>query len=126
MIIEFETGDNTQITKNFKRSEYQCGCGIKHWNKIDSELVLKHQEIRNNTGKVVKVTSGYRCRPHNKNVGGSSKSYHMEGRAADIQIKDTDVRIMGSEAGRAQLRVGHYKKFVHTDVSGRPDFLGKY
>lgn len=35
------------------------------------------------------ITSGYRCPKLNKAVGGSSKSQHLLGQAADLQTKDT-------------------------------------
>lgn len=43
------------------------------------------QPVRDALGPVT-VTSGYRCPELNKAVGGSSKSQHMYGMAADIQV----------------------------------------
>ncbi len=36
------------------------------------------------------ITSGYRTASHNAKVGGSKSSQHLLGRAADIQVQDTD------------------------------------
>ena len=36
------------------------------------------------------ITSGYRTASHNTKVGGSRSSQHLLGRAADIQVQDTD------------------------------------
>lgn len=44
------------------------------------------QPIRDSFGKPVIVSSGYRCPELNKAVGGSLKSQHMDGEAADIEI----------------------------------------
>lgn len=48
------------------------------------QLVL--EPLRNGSGKVVVVTSGYRCPLLNKVIRGSRLSDHMFGRAADIKI----------------------------------------
>ncbi len=42
------------------------------------------QPIRNEWGKPITVTSGYRCRALNDKVKGSKTSQHMTGDAADI------------------------------------------
>lgn len=40
--------------------------------------------LREAYGKPIRVNSGYRCPELNRAVGGSARSSHMEGRAADI------------------------------------------
>jgi len=42
--------------------------------------------IRYGIEKPIKITSGYRSPKLNKAVGGSKKSQHIEGKAADIQV----------------------------------------
>ena len=69
-------------TKNFKVSEFACKhCGE---NKITQEVIDMAQIIRDELGVPVRVNSGYRCAEHNKRVGGSPKSQHMNGNAADL------------------------------------------
>lgn len=76
--------------KNFKKSEYKCKCKGKYCNGYPSEiamrLVMEDQYLRNYFGAAVRLTSGVRCKTHNKNVGGVSKSKHMEGLASDKNI----------------------------------------
>lgn len=76
-----------QYFKNFKKSEYKCKCKGKYCNgypsKIAMKLVMADQYQRNYYGKSITITSGVRCKTHNKNVGGTSNSYHMKGRASD-------------------------------------------
>jgi len=43
------------------------------------------QPLREQYGKPIFVSSGYRCPKLNKSVGGSKTSQHMTGEAADIQ-----------------------------------------
>ncbi len=88
MIKEYTKGEAKQLSKNFKSTEFDCKgkhcCGIT---KIDSDLVGFLQMIRANFGVAVVINSGYRCKDHNKAVGGASKSKHLEGMAADINVK---------------------------------------
>jgi len=44
------------------------------------------QPIRDSLEMPVRVTSGYRCKELNKAIGGSSKSQHVKGEAADIEL----------------------------------------
>jgi len=44
------------------------------------------QPIRDSLELPVRVTSGYRCKELNKAIGGSSKSQHVKGEAADIEL----------------------------------------
>ena len=46
------------------------------------------EPLREKLNKPIIVTSGYRCFELNKIVGGVSNSQHLEGKAADIIVKD--------------------------------------
>ncbi|WGL30970.1 peptidase [Dipodfec virus UOA04_Rod_611] len=46
------------------------------------------EPIRDAYGFPVYVNSGYRCRQVNRAVGGSPRSYHLFGRAADVRGND--------------------------------------
>ncbi len=47
-------------------------------------LAAQLEKVRTLTGKPLKILSGYRSPKVNKAVGGSPKSYHMQGCAADF------------------------------------------
>lgn len=71
------------LSLNFSRSEFVC----KHCRllpTIDQVLVDVLQRMRSAQGMPLRIVSGYRCPAHNAAVGGSSKSQHMFGRAADV------------------------------------------
>lgn len=51
--------------------------------------------VRQRFGAPVYVNSGYRCNKLNRAVGGALKSYHLQGRAADLTV--------GSREGNARL-----------------------
>lgn len=50
--------------------------------------------IREKLGRPIIVTSGYRPKPLNDAVGGSSTSNHLFGYAADVHIKGNNVEIV--------------------------------
>ena len=71
--------------KYFKKEEFtcKCGCGL---NNIDLKLVKILDELRAYFNKPIRVSSGCRCKTHNKAVGGVSNSRHILGKAADIVL----------------------------------------
>lgn len=109
-------------TKYFRRDEFRCKCG-KHCNGFPVEpnekLVETLETIREHFGVPVTVSSGIRCKTHNTNVGGASKSQHMEGTAADIVVKGVPVSEVVKYAETLMPKtggIGTYKTFTHIDV----------
>jgi hypothetical protein len=120
----YMTSSDWKYFKNFKKSEYKCKCKGKYCNGYPSEismkLVMEDQYIRNYFKVAVTLTSGVRCKTHNKNVGGVSQSRHMSGRASDKNVKGKTA----SEISKVikALPLNHYcydvtKKEVHGDVN---------
>ncbi len=74
------------MTKNFSRSEFACKGAACCDNSapISAEHVEKLQALRTYIGLPLRVTSGFRCKKHNKTVGGSVTSQHILGLATDI------------------------------------------
>ena len=56
---------------------------IDNLTKLCKEVL---QPIRDRLALPVRVTSGYRCEKLNKAIGGSSRSQHVKGEAADIEL----------------------------------------
>ena len=85
------------ISKNFsfsefERSETAIENGIE--NKIPSDDIRENitslvenvlQPLRDSLGACIDVNSGYRCKKLNELVGGTEKSQHPKGEAADIK-----------------------------------------
>ena len=103
----------------FTRSEFACSCGDCE-NKINNDLIDKLDKARGISGVAYKINSGYRCESHNAKVGGSPKSLHKVGRAADIHVADNHSRYMILkglfEAGLDRVLI--YKTFIHADIAG--------
>lgn len=71
--------DNNPSKKVIENLEYGC--------KNILEVVRKFAK-----GKLIIVSSGYRCRKLNRAIGGSPRSQHMVGAAADITMQGKTVR----------------------------------
>ena len=73
--------------KHFKKSEFtcKCGCGL---NNIQLGVVKIADEVREHFGSPAIVTSGTRCKKHNKEVGGVSNSRHLQGKAIDMYVQN--------------------------------------
>jgi uncharacterized protein YcbK (DUF882 family) len=106
------------LSKNFDRSEFECGCGCGY-NTVDHELVVILEKLREHWGQPITVTSGARCEQHNANEGGGLNSQHLLGRAADIQVKDKtphQVYVLLNEWYPYHYGMGSYDSFTHIDT----------
>ena len=128
-MIEFKKGDSAQISKNFQYKEFDChGSGCCSTTVIDEKLVEYVQRIRDHFGKPVTITSPYRCEVHNRRVGGATKSYHMQGKAADIVVQGVSSREVAKYAESIGiLGIGLYETsadgyFTHIDTRTTKSF----
>lgn len=68
----------------------------------------------------IDVSSGFRCRIHNKNEKGEADSRHMRGEAADISVEGVDVETLAGLAndvqGFREGGIGRCATFLHVDV----------
>lgn len=109
---------NKKLSTNFRVKEFACSDGSDPI-FIDSELVDVLQKIRAHFGKAVTITSAYRTPTHNKNVGGTTYSQHLYGRAADIKVSGVSpskVSAYAEELLSGKGGVGIYNTFTHIDV----------
>ena len=63
------------------------------------------------------INSGYRCKKHNKDVGGKKDSAHLYGVAADIETKSDSKRykVVTALLDAGFTRIGIGNGFVHVD-----------
>lgn len=116
---------NALLSRSFRVREFACRDGSDPL-FVDSALVQLLQDIRDHFGAPVVITSGYRTASHNARVGGSKSSQHLLGRAADIQVQDTDPLAVAAYAeslmpgwggvGRYPVKTGRAKGWVHVDT----------
>ena len=109
---------------NFKKAEFKCPCGKcdGYGDGIASSLLVTLQNLRDKYG-AVKITSGYRCTSHNKEVGGSTNSKHTKGQAADFYLDG-----FNSQAKRVdivnELKETEYYNYSYTNVNGNHPNMG--
>ncbi len=86
---------------------------------MDFELLEVLDDLREHLGAPVRVTSGFRCKDHNRAVGGSSRSQHLFGRAADVQCDSHSpyfVQEYLCQKYPNRLGIGRYSTFTHVDT----------
>ena len=105
------------ISEHFSRWEFKCpDCDF---DVVDKELLQVLEWVRIRFGKRVTINSACRCEKHNKKVGGSPKSQHLFGKAADIVVEDViplEVYDFLATAYFDCYGIGNYPDFTHIDV----------
>lgn len=114
---------DAQMSKNFKWWEWLCGCGECQDQPLHEQMMPLLEALRERcNGASININSGYRCPVHNKKVGGASRSQHMSGNAADINVKGytpTEVAKIADDLGFTGIKI--YSSWVHVDLrSGAP------
>lgn len=101
--------------KHFAISEFKCGCcGMA---QMDRDFLDRLDRARGLAAIPFTVTSGYRCKAHNKSVGGSVTSSHVKGLAADIHCTTAADRylIINALLNAGFTRMGIGPDFIHVD-----------
>jgi|TARA_R100001369_G_scaffold5134_1_gene14668 uncharacterized protein YcbK (DUF882 family) len=116
-----------KLTKNFSLEEFECKCGCKmpeFVKKNVTELAENLQVLRNLVGRL-DLTNAYRCKRHNADVGGSTNSQHLVGKAADVKsktIKPKDMAQIVADLMKNEIfelgGIGIYNTFTHIDIRG--------
>lgn len=105
------------ISTHFDRSEFACKCGCG-FDTVDIELIDVLERVRSFFNAPVTINSACRCPAHNESVGGSPKSQHLFGRAADIVVSGVNPTTVYSYInGRHpnEFGLGSYDTFTHID-----------
>lgn len=102
--------------RHFKLEEFDCPCCGA--NKMSFDFIDKLEVARRLADCPLVVTSGYRCKKHNEEVNGSSRSAHLRGLAADIKCASAQMRYQVVDAllwvGFERLII--YPEHVHVDA----------
>ena len=106
----------------FSLSEFRCKCSdpncVGKTMKPSDALLRKLVDIRARFGVPVTISSGIRCPAHNAASGGVATSYHLQGRAADINVRGYTAQQVLAYCSGLQL---HYcyaidASYVHIDI----------
>lgn len=109
-----------KLSEHFKNSEFACKCKCKTLFIIDPSLITFLERVREYYGLPVTIDSGFRCFKRNKDVGGSPRSQHLYGRAADFHIEGVSPDEVADWCAEFNLAggVGRYDTFTHVDMRG--------
>lgn len=109
------------ISQHFKRSEFACKCGCG-FDAVDAELAYVLEYVRFYLQNPIIITSGNRCVKHNNAVGGSPKSQHLKGKAADFKVigihADKVADFMLTKF-KGRYGIGRYDGRCHLDVRSK-------
>merc|ERR1712016_206525 len=116
--------------KYFTYEEFDSTAGQGSGQMMSKDLILILESVREQLGKPVVITSGYRTEAHNEQIGGKPNSSHLKGLAADIACKDSKYRF---ELVRELMehgidRIGIGDTFIHIDIDDdkSPDVIWTY
>ena len=113
-------GENVWDTvKYFTPGEFACKCGCGVDTQVDPVLLRLADQVRAHFDSPCTVSSGIRCKAHNKKVGGVAASRHVSGKAMDFCIRgksatQTLAYVQALPAVRYAYAID--KNYVHMDV----------
>ncbi|MCK4269485.1 MAG: hypothetical protein KAW93_03300 [Methanogenium sp.] len=101
----------------FSQSEFECPCCKICF--MNQAFLRKLTQARFRANVPFIINSGYRCRDHNKEVGGRPESTHLCGIACDINCTTGSMRhkIIFGLICAGFTRIGISKTFIHVDNS---------
>lgn len=101
----------------FKLNEFDSPDAPGSGQKMDEVFLKKLDQARLLYGQPMQINSGYRTPTHNRQVGGSTNSSHMIGRAADVHCPDATNRfaLIESLLAAGFCRIGVGNTFIHAD-----------
>ena len=108
--------------KYFEKEEMACKCGkycSGYPTAVSEKLMKLADKIRYYYGKPMIISSGLRCKTHNKNVGGVSNSRHMSGTAMDFMVQGkTAKEVLAYVQKQPEVRYAYAidSLYVHMDV----------
>ena len=111
------------MTKNFTDAEFSCKCNSGKCEKagVHGWFIENLQKLRDQIGKPLIITSGYRCRFHPAEAvkKKTTPARHQQGIAADLYCPEMDLRDLYEAAVRCQLFTGigvnPHAGFLHLD-----------
>lgn len=116
-----------KVARNFRRSEFRCKrCCDKVI--IQPDLPVALQELRDLLGSPVVITSGYRCKDKNDDVGGAKYSAHMGGYAADcffpgVDLMDAYLCVVRALPWTDGGGIGLYPRWINHDGEIKGNFI---
>lgn len=107
--------ENRLVSEHFTVRELRCPRTKRCL--MSGEFMNVLEKTRALYGKPIPISSGYRSKEYNEDLGGASDSQHIYGRAVDVPILSGHERYLLIRAAiEAGMRgIGIYDKHVHLD-----------
>ena len=108
--------DSTRISEHLLSDEVKCKCSYRTCTRtmINIRTIDSFEKLRDLYGKVIFITSGFRCTTHNTDVVGRFGSYHKIGCALDLAPEDiVDLDLLEELANNCFDVVIRYASFIH-------------
>ena len=109
--------ENQIILTHFTFEEIKCKCGCSG-KIINYNLLLRLELARRNSDLPFKINSWCRCSQHNRQVGGSLTSSHLNGLAVDIHCPTPEFQnklmVYLGDAGFRRFGIGD--TYLHVDI----------
>ncbi len=104
--------------KHFQISEFDSPDEPGSGGLMDEHFLVLLDDIREASGVPLIITSGYRTKFHNTQVGGKPNSAHLRGLAADVRAVAGRSKFLILQAAIAAgiNRIGIGSNFVHLDI----------
>lgn len=115
-----------KLSPHFARHEFACPCCQQV--QVDPRLVDALESLRTLVGRKICINSGYRCPKHNARVGGSPRSQHLSGHAADIWVANmTGQHLYELAKELPEFRgLGVGSNYLHVDTRTGPRARWRY
>ncbi|MFQ6571714.1 D-Ala-D-Ala carboxypeptidase family metallohydrolase [Pseudomonas sp. UM16] len=88
-------------------------------------LCVLLEQVRRLIDQPIVVSSGYRCPALNRAIGGSSRSAHMQGLAADVNVPGLTPKAFARRVADSPLMfdqlILEYDQWVHLGLSSLPE-----
>lgn len=118
-----------KLTKNFTMEEFASKDGVPFPEEVIKNLSVLAEQLqilRDEIGRPISISSGYRSPAHNAKIKGAKNSYHVKGMAADIKVKgmqpkdvkDVILKLM-QEGKIIKGGLKAYVTWVHYDFRGQ-------
>lgn len=117
------------MTEHFSREEFRSKDGAYFPKQVQDNLKILAEQLevlREHFQKPITINSGYRSPEHNEKIGGSKKSQHLLGKAADVVIEGISpdevadaIEFLIENKMMKQGGLGRYDSFTHYDIRGK-------
>lgn len=128
MVKRYVKHQKAQLSEHLSSLEFDCHCTRPTCTTtlIETTLVDALEKLWEIIGPYA-ISSGFRCNAHNAEVGGTPGSYHLRGKAADVQSMAAPplpgfaiARLAEQIPAFANGGIGVYLRFCHVDTRLTP------